>query len=166
MKTKARPRAALRRTLEVSGRVVGQEDGGWIVRAGSRRLCARRAASCLLAPRADDEVTVVLLEDGRAFVTAVLERPEEAGPSHLLVPGDAVLHAGGTLTLSAREAHTFAERVVTCASTRVAAISGADQVEAGELELVARGGARLHAREALITADAVVKIDSDQVHVG
>jgi len=67
-----------------------------VVRTARGERRARRAASCLVAPAAGDEVAL-LTGDGRAFVIAVLERANE-GPVELAVEGDLSIKAGGALS--------------------------------------------------------------------
>ena len=57
---------------------------------------ARRAASCLLAPKAGDRVWFVRQGDA-CFVTAVLECAAE-GPTCLDLPGDVTVRAAGSFT--------------------------------------------------------------------
>ncbi|HEY3818505.1 MAG TPA: DUF3540 domain-containing protein [Polyangiaceae bacterium] len=59
---------------------------------GERR--ARRAASCLVAPEAGDEVAIIVTGDGRVFVTAVLVRAEDR-PIEIAVDGDLRISARG-----------------------------------------------------------------------
>lgn len=65
--------------------------------AGGRSTRARRAASCLLAPRPGDRVLLARV-DGEAFVLAVLEREDLA--CELEVDGDLTLRSrGGAVTI-------------------------------------------------------------------
>lgn len=133
---------------------------------------ARRAASCLLAPKAGDRVWFVRQGDA-CFVTAVLECHTE-GPTCLDLPGDVTLRAGGTLGLVGRSVCVDADDAL-----RVKA-KGAHAV-LGELAVFARTmvshvatstwlGTRLervvdhfvsHARSSSRTVD-----DVDQLHAG
>ncbi len=81
---------------------VGQ-GGALTVELGGEVLQARRAESCLLAPEPGDEVLAALMDSGRAYVTAVLERSGD-GERRLELDGDAALSApGGRLRVSARD---------------------------------------------------------------
>jgi len=79
-----------------------------VVRAGDRRVEARRAVSCLVEPRAGDLVLVALSD--RSFVLAVLAHGGERAPGVTLsVEGDVTLQArGGKLALVAGETVTLA----------------------------------------------------------
>ena len=74
------------------GEVIGVSGGVFVVRAGDVELEAKRARSCLVAPRVGDEVLVATSGDGRAYVLAVLEGDESA-PTTLEVDGDLELRA-------------------------------------------------------------------------
>ncbi|MCC6874227.1 MAG: DUF3540 domain-containing protein [Sandaracinaceae bacterium] len=84
---------------DLAAGVVSGVLGGEIVvdEASGRSTLARRAASCLLAPRPGDRVLLARV-DGEAFVLAVLER--EDGARELEVDGDLTLRSrGGTVTI-------------------------------------------------------------------
>src|ERR1700679_2503231 len=66
--------------------VVGREGGAFVVRAGNRRLEARRATGCLVEPEEGDRVLLAWLGDER-FILSVLAR-EAGAPSRLSVEGD------------------------------------------------------------------------------
>jgi hypothetical protein len=74
--------------------------GTWMVEHRGQQLLAQRAASCLLEPAIGDRVWIVVAEDQRCYVLAVLERMTDA-PATLRVEGDAVLRVNGRL-----EVHT------------------------------------------------------------
>lgn len=83
-------------------------DDPIVVRAEGVEYRAERAASCLLKPASGDEVLVALLPDRRAFVLAVLTRPEARG-TELRVEGDLRLRAdGGKVEVSSSEGVTMA----------------------------------------------------------
>lgn len=77
-------------TLTAAGE--GEDEGA--------SLEARRAASCLLAPALGDEVWFAA-QAGRCYVLAVVERGAPDTAARLQIPGDAVLEAGGELSLEA-----------------------------------------------------------------
>jgi hypothetical protein len=62
---------------------------------------ARRAVSCLVAPRPGDDVLLLLLDGRAAYVLAVLERPEPG--AELTIEGDCTLRATGQMHIAARE---------------------------------------------------------------
>ncbi len=73
------------------------------VRAARGDLRAQRAASCLVAPGAGDEVALVVTGDGHVFVIAVLVRAEER-PIEITVQGDLRISArGGSCRIDATE---------------------------------------------------------------
>ncbi|HJL15587.1 MAG TPA: DUF3540 domain-containing protein [Sandaracinaceae bacterium LLY-WYZ-13_1] len=87
--------APLRRYGQQSALVEAVDGDAVAVRAASGRRAARRAASCLVAPAAGDEVLLAVSEDGEvAFVLAVLVR-SEGGPTRVDLEG--------SLSITARE---------------------------------------------------------------
>ncbi len=93
-------------TMFVRG-TVQATDGDHVLIAGSGGLIrAERAESCLLAPRAHDTVLAALLDDGSAWVLAVLRTNGERQPNEIRLPQETVIRAE-TLTLSSTAA-TFA----------------------------------------------------------
>jgi hypothetical protein len=77
--------------IHLLGRVVAREDdGSYRVECDGHPWRARRAASCLLAPRAGDEVLISGPDASRVYLIAVIE---QADPAHarLELAGDVVL---------------------------------------------------------------------------
>ncbi len=68
------------------GTVLSVEGVETLVRSGDDRVVARRAVSCLVEPKADDEVLLAVRSDGGCHVLAVLERE----------PGEGVVIASDT----------------------------------------------------------------------
>ena len=140
---------------------------------------ARRAASCLLAPKAGDRVWFVRQGDA-CFVTAVLECAAE-GPTCLDLPGDVTVRAAGTLGLAGRSVCVDAEQSVRVETAEVDVRAKRAHAVVGELAVFARTmvsqiasstwlGTRLeqvvdhfvsHARSSSRTVDGV-----DQLHAG
>ncbi len=107
------------------GRVVTVLDQRFFqIETGTGRIRAERALSCLVMPRADDEVAVVETVRGKGYIVAVLRRPG-GGPVEIAVDAETHISSGShPLRLSAGD----------------------------DLELDSRGGLRLRAREAVIQA--------------
>jgi len=74
------------------GTVLEAKDGAFSVRVGDFDCAAKRARSCLVAPRPGDEVLVAFGSGGRCFILAVLEGEE--GATTLEVEGDLEVRAG------------------------------------------------------------------------
>jgi hypothetical protein len=196
--------------------VVGREGGAFVVRAGNRRLEARRATGCLVEPEEGDRVLLAWIGDER-FVLSVLVR-EAASPTRLSVEGDMELRVpGGRFIVASQEGidlTTPGETNVTAGKLNVNAVEGKlvvqtlealgerleasfsharilaervdsiferlhqrvarsyrfvremDQLRAGHIDYRADHVARVHAENAVITADDVVKVDGAQVHIG
>ncbi len=79
--------------------VVAVEEPRIIVQMARGNRPAERAASCLVAPSAGDEVALVITGEGRIFVIAVLVAADERGVD-IAVEGDLRIRAGGTLSLA------------------------------------------------------------------
>ncbi|MFK7991867.1 MAG: DUF3540 domain-containing protein [Sandaracinaceae bacterium] len=69
---------------------------------------ARRAASCLLAPRTGDSVIVAVPAAGPLWVLAILERQDEDAPHVLRVEGDLELDASEHVRVRASSGIEFA----------------------------------------------------------
>ena len=61
---------------------------------------------------------------------------------------------------------TFAEHVLTRAKRSSRFIEESDQLRAGDIDHRAEGTLQLHAETAFITADTVVRVDAEQIHMG
>lgn len=88
------------------GRV--EAAGALVVQTDSGRYDARRAVSCLVAPQPGDLVVVSVLEDGRCFVLAVLERLGEGAPVVLEADGDMTVRPQGRFAVASQEGVTIA----------------------------------------------------------
>ncbi len=178
---------------------------------------ARRAVSCLVAPRAGDEVILAFGGDRGRWVLAVLER-EAVTPTRVSVEGDlevslpsgrfvvaadegvelvsgrrVTVTAGelrvdaGEATLSSqalallgRVAQVEVERIRTVAESidRVAGrawervrrsyrfVEETDHLRAERIDYEATGAVNLHGENAVVTAEALVKVDGAQIHLG
>lgn len=138
---------------------------------------------------------VDLVVDGDVSVRARDGRLTLAAPAAIdLVTGGAITAAGRAVELSARDTTLTAERAVVVAGSlsasvdaltldgdsatarvgRVAlsaesasrTVTGMDTVRAGESDQRTEGMLRVHAGHAVVSADALVKMDADQVHIG
>jgi hypothetical protein len=83
-----------------TGVVVPSAHEVYNVRTHSGVHRAKRAVSCLVAPRAGDSVTIALTRRG-AYVTAVLERAVADAATTIAVDGDLELAIGGRFDVSA-----------------------------------------------------------------
>ncbi|HEY1693985.1 MAG TPA: DUF3540 domain-containing protein [Polyangiaceae bacterium] len=78
-------------------------DGSLTIHTDDDVITASRAASCLVPPGEGDEVAVVVIGDGRAFVTAILVAANDR-PTEIAVDGDLHIAArGGTCRIDAGE---------------------------------------------------------------
>jgi hypothetical protein len=72
----------------------------------------------------------------------------------------------GTLRLVAAVVDTVAERLRQKLQRSYRFVDEIDQVRAGTIDYGAAGFARIHAEDSVVTADKLVKIDGEQIHVG
>jgi hypothetical protein len=201
---------------QTTGVVVHADAAEIVVRTGAGRVPARRARSCLVVPRAGDEVLLCLVGDA-AYVLAVLDGDPEAATT-LGVEGDLTIKLGsGRLSIAAQEgvsvvsgsfvadaspevsvhavaADVVLERLSWLAGAvdaevqRVRLVAGTiervadrimervkrsyrkvlevDHLDAEQLDWEARKNLSLHCDNALVTANKLVKIDGDQIHLG
>ncbi len=85
------------------GKVMGKEDGSYVVAAGEGSLKAGRAAGCVVEPEAGDVVLLSRDSFGRTYVLSVLEREGDAAYS-LSFDRDVEIKAGeGKLRAAARD---------------------------------------------------------------
>jgi hypothetical protein len=83
--------------------VIDVEDAEITVRSSGSERRAQRAASCLVAPAAGDEVALVITGDRRAFVIAVLVNAQERAVE-ISSDGDLSISArGGSCRIAASE---------------------------------------------------------------
>jgi hypothetical protein len=139
-----------RTAFQEVGEVVGADGARFDVRAGGRRLRARRAVSCLVAPEVGDVVLVSSTEDGASYVLAILEREEGAAAS-IQLDGDLSLALpAGRFTVAAQEG------VEVVSAQSVSITSGSVQVSAvdGEVSL-----------ERLTLLSTVVRAEIDRLKV-
>lgn len=128
------------------GEVASIEGELITVRVDRDRVCARRAASCLLAPSVGDRVLVASEERGDAFVLAVLEQRDPSAAT-VSVEGDLHLRSTrGKVTLAAQEGiDLVAAAAVKIASSAldistleaIEVVSGAVKAEVGKVKVFA-----------------------------
>ncbi len=72
----------------------------------------------------------------------------------------------GKLSAMVDTVDTVADRIRQRCQRYYRFVTGLDQVRAGTIEMKAEGHARVHAYDAVVTADKLVKIDGSQIHMG
>ncbi len=106
--------------------VVGREGPTFAVRAGNRRLEARRATGCLVEPEEGDRVLLAWIGDER-FILSVLTR-EAGATSRLSVEGDMEVRVpAGRFVVASQEGidlTTAGEANVTAGKLNVSAVEG------------------------------------------
>lgn len=139
------------------------EQTCFTVEQAGHRVASGLAESCLLRPEVGDEVLLAETGDGRAFITAVLERTGDAA-RRLEVRGDAELRAAsGRLDVTARDGmalRTPGELNLTAAGLGITAAVGRVMVGnltmAGKLARVAWDQVRLRAASADTSVDRLM----------
>ncbi len=155
------------------GRVVGtQSDGRPLVRLADGRVQpAAIAASCLLRPEPGDLASLFVHADS-AWVTAVLERDTntpallDLGSSALAIRAHAIsLQADTELRSAAHKLSSHATVSLSVCGDRYAHVAGTDSTQARCTLVKTSGHMGLHAGDASITAEALIKVDAGQVHM-
>lgn len=76
-----------------TAQVMAQEGAWFDVACAGQRTWVKKAFSCAIRPRPDDQVLVVFAEGGEGHVLSILERPGESQACELEFPGDVSLKA-------------------------------------------------------------------------
>ncbi|WP_264299678.1 DUF3540 domain-containing protein [Burkholderia sp. Z1] len=146
----------------------------WVVTepGGAPRL-ARAAISCVIKPQPDDLVQLYQAAGG-CWVLAILERRGDAASVALdfgaasvsLHARDVHVQARDRLDLEAAHLASRAEVVTLAAAERQAHVSGTDATHAGSTLVHTERHMGLHAQSAAVTAEALLKMDAGQIHMG
>ncbi len=131
-------------------------DVDFAVRSGRLRVAAQEG------------VDVATPGDGTIDAQRLSVRAEEGDVimGKLRMIGSVVEAKIGKLSTVAETVDAFAERFVQRVKRYYRLVEEMDQVRAEQIDHRARGTARLHAENAVITANKLAKIDGDQVHIG
>lgn len=203
--------------FQVMGKVLRAEGPVYVVRTDRGDFRARRATSCLVAPREADFVLIAGAPSGAAYVLAVLEREEGAGVE-IVSDGDLSLEApGGRVSIAAGEGIDLAtardvsvvsegvnvhaemgnivldklsylgafvrseigklrqeggvvERVLDRVTDRVKRsfrkVEEIDHVDAKLIDYAAKQALTMRAKNAVVVAEELVKMDGEQIHLG
>jgi hypothetical protein len=164
---------------------------------------AKRAVSCLVAPREGDRALCATTQAGEAFVLAILEREEDGvaitveGDLELRAPSGRVRVAAsegvdvGTtgelnltsreLRVNAREGSLFVETLAFVGGVanvdleRVKSAIGfldqtlerlVDITRAQQIDMRAEENVHVRGKNAMVTAEVLVKMDGQQIHLG
>jgi Protein of unknown function (DUF3540) len=168
------------------------EAGNFLLRHGTELRAAGVALGCVYWPEPGDEVLALPLKD-KIWILSLLSRPGDA-PLRLLAPQGLTIEVQGELTVRAPKARlliaeifhaglnvisqlarldltagllrTVARQVVLHAGSSLRQIETLDQVKAGGIEQRAETSLQLAAENAFITADNLLRVDAEQVHIG
>jgi hypothetical protein len=121
-----------------------------------------------LSLHATNEINV---DAGSRARIAAQEIDLHAGVAHFVL--DELLQVGRRVNLyvamlrSVGElVETFADHVLTRARHGSRFIEGSDQIRAGDIDQRAEGNMQLQARTQFITAETIVRVDAEQIHMG
>lgn len=145
-----------------------RREGQGAVRLSSERDIAIVSTNGSVAVAAAQSVSLDAGERARVS-TGALEL--HAVTARLVL--DEVLHVGRVITAHVGKlrsigelVETFAEHVLTRARRSSRFIEEADNLRSGEIDHRAEGTMQLQAKTAFITAETVVRVDADQIHMG
>lgn len=123
------------------------------------------AASCLLLPHVGDLVQVLTDAQG-CWVVCVLQQRDAQAPRTLqLGPGDVHMQAQ-TLHLQARDLHLQADTLQESAQRRQSDIQGWSTMRAAFVDVHAQRQLKLFGNVTTLLADALLKVDGAQIHMG
>ena len=143
-------------------------------RPSSEPACMRFDRPLRLEVRGNLELQVqgeTSLQCGQAFSVQAgkallsIESLELAVTSLQGLIGELGLQAG-TMRLVSKAIDTVAERLVQVLGNSYRSVDGTDHVRAERIDYAALEQLRMHARNALFTADQLAKIDAGQIHLG
>ena len=121
-------------------------------------LQASKAASCPLQPQAGDLVQLLVCQ-AQAWIVHVLERHDPLAPS--------VLELGaGTVQLQAGELHLQADTLRETALRKQSDIQGWSTTRAAFVDVHAERQLNLFGNTTTLLADALLKVDAAQIHMG
>lgn len=136
-----------------------------------RHVNASVATSCIIRPIPGDLVSAVLAGD-KAWVTSILERDPvravelDLGRSALSIRAREIsLEAGSELKLAAHKMSSESRVSIARCGDRFAHVDGTDSTQSRCTLLKATGHLGLHAGDARISAEALIKVDAGQVHM-
>ncbi len=161
--------------------VVHVEGSVFTIASNGGEREARCAVSCLVEPAIADDVVVAIVPGRGCYILAVLEREDGAarrivvdgdlridvprGRFQLALVGSVVRAEVEAVKLSATTFESIVERV-TQRIKRAYRFVESEQVRAERLDYAATKTVRLHAENAVLTAEELIKIDGAQIHVG
>lgn len=108
---------------------------------------------------------------GTKILAAALELDLHAGVAHFVL--DELVHVGRKISWYVNKlrslgevVETFAEHVLTRATRSSRFIAESDQMRAGDIDHRAEGTLQLQADLAFVSADTLVRVDAEQIHMG
>lgn len=132
---------------------------------GDLEIASRKGKVAVASPGGID-----MLTSGEARVTAArlaLHAPEaDAVIDKLSFLGSVLRAELVKLRVVAEQCDSLFERAVQRVKSSYRFVAEIDQVRAKQVDMVAKDAVRVHAGNAVVTAEELVKIDGEQVHIG
>jgi hypothetical protein len=160
--------------------LTGRTDGAlWVISV------LERSSDAPMLLWAEGDVSVVSMR-GDVSLTAARSVSLDGGERVRIAAAEIDLHAGvarfvldemvqigrrasllvGKIRYVGEMIETFAEHVLTRAQRSSRFIEASDQLRAGDMDHRAEGTLQMRAGTMLLSADAVVRVDADQIHMG
>jgi hypothetical protein len=149
-------------------------DGSWqLLNSNGIPICARRAESCLLEPLQGDLVQL-LADDTSGWIVAILERSAQhvtaeinfSGRNLVVRTGSLDVQASRNIRSQADTIHSVAEVIREVSAEKSSLIREASLIQCGSLSVNADRHISAHSKLATIAADALLKLDGTQIHMG
>ena len=117
---------------------------------------------------AREGVDIVTPKEASVVAHRVVVNASEASllADTISVVGEALRSEVGKVKLFGRSLDQVFDRVSQRVKSSYRTITELDRVRAKNVDHVAEGTLKMHAREAVVTADGLVKVDGDQIHLG
>lgn len=149
------------------------EGPAWLVVVGCEERLVQKAAGCLLMPSCGDLVQVLIQGDS-AWVLAVLEQAQPQRQVRLDF-GDAAVRmsagqldfvAGQRISHKANELSSVSMAIREVTQEHCSYVKQASIVQAGSMHVDVTQHLRIHSSLATVMADALLKLDGAQIHMG
>jgi hypothetical protein len=150
------------------------EDGTWrLMGSNDIPICVRRAEGCLLEPSQGDLVQV-LVDGTVGWIVTVLERTDRHAAAKIdFGERDLVVHTGSLDIQASRSIRSRAEAISSVAEVireisneKSSLIREASFTQCRSMSVNADQHIRMHSSLATIAADALLKLDGTQIHMG
>lgn len=143
---------------EAGAKVAFVADGDLELRAASGKVSVAGKEGVTVASSADVRILAAKLDVRAAEGNVVLDK--------LALLGRSVLAEVETVKTLATALDSIATRISQRVKRSYRIVEESDQVRAARIDYEAKESLQLHAHDALVTAEGLVKVDGDQIHLG